>query len=122
MAEHLSGARARVPAELPSHPDSAHPASASQDDKEEKLKGVHSLIKYATLSDYMLVPTEEAELTGIAAEYPEDIPGYGKRSWCRVEYFLFSLAAEMREREVVELYAIKRHGVLQPYPSVKVRE
>ena len=70
----------------------------------------------------MLVPTEEAKLTGLAAEYPEDIPGYGTRSWCRVEYFLFSLAAEMREREVVELYAIKRDGVLQPYPSVKVRE
>ena len=31
--------------------------SIYQDDKEEKLKGVRSLIKYATLCDYMLVPT-----------------------------------------------------------------
>ena len=30
--------------------------SIYQDDKEEKLKGVMSLIKYAALSDYMLVP------------------------------------------------------------------
>ena len=62
----------------------------SQDDKEEKLKGVRSLIKYATLSDYMLVPTEESALTGDAAKFPEGIPGYGKRGWCRCEFFIFS--------------------------------
>ena len=94
----------------------------TQDDKEEKLKGVNSLIKYATLSDYMLVPTDQDNLIGNAAKYPEDIPGYGKRAWCRTEYFIFSLAAEMRESEVVELYAIKRNGELQAYPSVKVRQ
>ena len=38
-----------------------------------------SLIKYATLCDYMLVPTEEVELEGNAAKYPEDIPQYGAR-------------------------------------------
>ena len=68
--------------------------SIYQEDKEEKLKGVRSLIKYAALSDYMLVPTEE-EWT---LEDPERIPGYGSRGWCRVEYFIFSLAAEMRGR------------------------
>ena len=47
--------------------------SIYQDDKEEKMKGVRSLIKYATLSNYMLVPTEEAVLTS----FPENIPGYG---------------------------------------------
>ena len=55
--------------------------SIYQDDKEEKMKGVRSLIKYATLSDYMLVPTEEEELR---PEFPEMIPGYGSRGWCRV--------------------------------------
>ena len=94
----------------------------TQDDKEEKLKGVNSLIKYATLSDYMLVPTDLDELRGNAAKFPEEIPGYGERAWCRTEYFIFSLAAEMRESEVVELYAIKCGGELQAYPSVKVRQ
>ena len=42
-----------------------------------------SLIKYATLCDFMLVPTEEEELTGFAAKFPEEIPGYGARGWCR---------------------------------------
>ena len=60
--------------------------SVVQDDKELKLKGVQSLIRYATLCAFMLVPTEEEKLRGYAAEYPEDIPGYGKRGWCRCEY------------------------------------
>ena len=55
--------------------------SIYQDDKEEKLKGVKSLIQYATLCEYMLVPTEEERLGGAAATYPEDIPGYGTRGW-----------------------------------------
>ena len=55
--------------------------SIYQDDEAEKLKGVVSLIRYATLCQYMLVPTEEAELVGFPAEYPEDIPAYGRRGW-----------------------------------------
>ena len=54
--------------------------SIYQDDKEEKLKGVRSLIKYATLCDYMLVPTEEKVLYYAG---PQAISGYGKRGWCR---------------------------------------
>ena len=57
-----------------------------QDDKEEKLKGVKSLIKYAALSDFMLVPLEEEKLEGDAVLYPNVIPGYGPRGWCRVEW------------------------------------
>ena len=104
--------------------------SIYQDVEKEKLKGVMSLIKYATLCDYMLVPTEEAELNGIvadypeearrdAARYPEDIPGYGARGWCRCEYFIFSLWAEMFGREV-QLYAIKADGAVHQYPQVKI--
>ena len=40
-----------------------------------------SLIKYTTLCQYMLVPTEEAELGYWAAERPHDIPAYGRRGW-----------------------------------------
>lgn len=79
-----------------------------------------SLIKYTTLCQYMLVPTEETELEGNAATYPEEIPGYGARGWCRAEYFVFSLWAEMVGLEQVELYAIKRDGSLHQYPQVKV--
>jgi len=100
--------------------------SIYQDDKEEKLKGVGSLIKYATLSDYMLVPTDEDEDLDLAS-YPEDIPGYGSRGWCRVEYIIFSLASEMRGRtwegvpgSGAQLYGIYRDGSLKQYPEVTV--
>ena len=43
-----------------------------------KLKGVQSLIKYATMCDFMLVPTDEEGDPGM---YPEGIPGYGTRGW-----------------------------------------
>ena len=55
--------------------------SIYQDDEAEKLKGVVSLIRYATLCQYMLVPTEEAELVGPAKFYPNEIPDYGSRGW-----------------------------------------
>ena len=62
--------------------------SIYQDDKAEKLKGVKSLIRYATLCQYMLVPTEEAKLEFEAAQYievptfnPTWIPAYGDRGW-----------------------------------------
>ena len=89
--------------------------SIYQDAKEEKMKGVRSLIKYATLCDYMLVPTEEE----FQSLFPELIPGYGSRGWCRAEYFIFSMAAEMRGRRA-QLYAIHRNGSLVQYPKVEV--
>ena len=55
--------------------------SIYQDDEAEKLKGVVSLIRYATLCQYMLVPTEEAELVGLAPRFPHHIPAYGSRGW-----------------------------------------
>ena len=53
-------------------------AAVYQDDKVEKLKGVKSLIQYATMCEYMLVPTEEEKLPDF---YPDRIPGYGTRGW-----------------------------------------
>ena len=55
--------------------------SIYQDNEKEKLKGVYSLIKYATLCKFMLIPTEESSLTYPADKYPEGIPGYGNRGW-----------------------------------------
>ena len=52
--------------------------SIYQDNEKEKLKGVYSLIKYATLCKFMLIPTEESSLTRNPPEY---IPGYGNRGW-----------------------------------------
>ena len=37
-----------------------------------------SLIQYATMCEYMLVPTEEE---GGLSPYPNQIPGYGTRGW-----------------------------------------
>merc|ERR1719424_2821685 len=93
--------------------------SIYQDDEAEKLKGVVSLIRYATLCQYMLVPTEEAKLEGSAAYVPNRIPAYGSRGWCRIEYFVFGLLAEMRGHEV-QLYAITLDGALNRYPEVVV--
>ena len=95
--------------------------SIYQDDPEVKGKGVESLIHYTTLCKYMLVPTEERELTGHAATYPEFIPNYGERGWCRAEYFIFSLSAEMQETvQDVQLYAMTTDGRLHQYPKVNV--
>ena len=56
----------------------ALPPAVYQDDKAEKLKGVKSLIQYATMCEYMLVPTEEE---GYLSIFPNEIPGYGTRGW-----------------------------------------
>ena len=49
-----------------------------QDEKAKKLDGVKSLIKWATMCQYMLVPTEEKS---IEASWPDGLPGYGPRGW-----------------------------------------
>ena len=117
--------------------------SIYQDDAEIKLQGVRSLIKYTTLCSYMLVPLDQLELEGHEAQYPEDIPDYGSRSWyspapcisqlgsitawlrhlcrCRCEYFIFSLWAEMQPTvQDVRLYVVTNDGRLHNYPKVVV--
>ena len=109
-----------------------------QDDVDEKLKGVRSLIKYTTLCDFMLVPMDKALPTeypysatsssivpeyGEPVEYAEDLPGYGSRGWCRCEYFIFSLWAEIQEvQRDMQLYTICREGELVHFPKVKVSD
>ena len=94
--------------------------SIVQDQRAEKLDGIMSLIKYATLCEAMLVPTEE-EAFGLynGAKDSLDIPGYGVRSWCRLENFVFSKWAQLRSMDV-PLYAISRNGTLQHYPSMDI--
>ena len=59
--------------------------SIYQDDPATKWKGVESLIKYATLSNYMLVPLDmsmdELRSSGVGRTFPERIPSYGERGW-----------------------------------------
>ena len=84
--------------------------SIYQDDAQEKTRGVLSLIKYATLCHYMIVPIEDHELKAmqlLGMRTPEWIPIYSTRAWCRLENFMFSLWAEMQGREV-QLFAILR--------------
>ena len=57
------------------------PVAVHQDDKAQKLKGVGSLIKYATMCAYMLVPTEEKEFSVGMMGHPMNLPGYGARGW-----------------------------------------
>ena len=54
--------------------------SIDQDDRQVKLAGVMSLIHYATLSTAMLIPCRDE---AIEAAYPENLPLYGTRGWCR---------------------------------------
>ena len=120
--------------------------SIYQDDKEEKLKGVKSLIKIVSRCEYFLVPTEEVELKGTAALFPR---AYGSRGWwcvtkavaaplslaeapahilslrhapaprSRIEHFVFSRLAEMRGL-AVRLYVIQLDGTLNYFPDVSM--
>ena len=124
-------------------PDQVRPASSAQH-APSTTSTQHHVDRYAALSDFMLVPLEEEKLEGAATNYPNEIPGYGPRGWCRVEWspprlepwsfrppstdqrsgpcrdrFIYALASEMRSREV-ELYAILRDGKLHQYPQVRV--
>ena len=73
-----SPARRATPLPPSPHPGSPAPSAVYQDDKEQKLNGVKSLIKYATMCQYMLVPTAEQ---GLLPPFLQYIPGYGSRGW-----------------------------------------
>ena len=73
--QRLACAPSEVP---PPHPGSPAPSAVYQDDKQQKLNGVKSLIKYATMCQYMLVPTAEQ---GLLPPFLQYIPGYGSRGW-----------------------------------------
>ena len=55
-----------------------------------------SLIKVVSLCKYMLVPTEEMRLKGAGVLFPEEIPGYGSRSWWCVMSHLVRVRVRVR--------------------------
>lgn len=90
--------------------------SLDQQDKALKLKGVTSLINYVKMCKAMLVPTEE---TSLRVSYPNEIPQYGTRGWCRIEYFIFALLSEMADRNgKAEMYAAARDGKLKRFSDI----
>lgn len=50
-----------------------------------------SLIRYTCNCKYMLIPAG-APLVDVGARFPEQLPVYGGRAWCRLEFFCFSYA------------------------------
>ena len=92
--------------------------SIEQDDRALKLAGVESLIGYATRCEYMLIPVEVEErieeLGGCASFDPGSLPAYGPRAWCRCEWFIFMLWAEMEGAEEVQLLRGQPPGGARP--------
>lgn len=75
-----------------------------------KGNGVRSLIRFVTLSDYMLVPLEDATYKeGEQRAHFSHV--YASRAWCRSEHFIFQLWAEMHRKpdtpaDNVPLYSV----------------
>ena len=89
-----------------------------QDDAATKLLCVRSLIFYATQSAAMLVPTREPKVSEF--DYIEQLPIYGSRGWCRVEFFIFALTNEMaRSERGVHLFAASTTGATRHFPKVE---
>jgi hypothetical protein len=95
--------------------------SIDQDDPELKSKGVASLIRYTTKCSYMLVPLDRP-LAEAKIVFPEQIPEYGGRAWCRLEYFCFSCLSEMSgaSEHGVQLWTCGTRGQLKQFPEVNV--
>jgi len=99
-----------------------------QDSPELKLKGIQSLIKYVTMCTFMLIPVEvEEEIPRLDQPHdaagwdPGSLPDYGSRAWCRLEWLVFMLWAEMSGVEPLQLHAINLKGQLNHYKSITFR-
>jgi hypothetical protein len=94
--------------------------SINQDDPDLKTLGIASLLRYTTNCTHMLVPLAQ-ELADVNIKYPEQIPTYGKRAWCRSEFFCFSCLSEMRiEAGGIKLFACGRKGKLKQFHQVNL--
>ena len=98
--------------------------SIDQDSLGAKCAGIRSMIHYVTQCEYMLIPLASPvplRPDGLPAEFPEQIARYGKRSWCRCEFFLFSLLSEMSHygQSDVRLHAVGSDGVLKQFDKVE---
>jgi hypothetical protein len=71
-------------------------ACIEQDNPDELMKGVRSLIAWSLRSDYFLVPVHPSGASAFAtALSPVDLDNYGNRAWCRVEFFIFLCLSEI---------------------------
>ena len=94
--------------------------SIDQDDKALKSLGVASLIRYTTNCQYMLIPCGQP-LVEAKVAFPEQLPVYGGRAWCRLEFFCFSCLSEMRKVPGgVRLFACGTQGKLKHFPELNV--
>jgi len=78
-------------------------ACIDQDDETLKRAGVRSLIAWASLSDYLLIPTfPDAESAAAldAAQGPMALHNYGERGWCRLEVYVFLCLSEVYGRHL----------------------
>ena len=101
--------------------------SIDQDSAVRKLRGIRSLVHYAQSCEFMLVPVRTPfprREDGSAAEYPDQIEHYGRRSWCRAELFVHFLLSEMRNvhdgsESAARLYAVGTDHRIVPFTSVE---
>ena len=97
-----------------------------QDDVDERGRGVQSLIHWTTQCAFMLIPTQHdaSQWVGVmdtlAILSPGDLPDYGPRGWCRLEWFIFTLWAAIQGVDDLQLYAVNLVGDLNDYPEVYV--
>jgi hypothetical protein len=94
--------------------------SIDQVDPQGKLLGAQSMRYYVSQCKFMLVPTRQEK---IQARYPDKIPGYGDRAWCRLEAFIMSATGELNSSDsnsMVQLFAADVRGTLRQYPHVKL--
>ena len=74
----------------------------------------------------MLIPTEHNAdewmevMETLAIFNPGDLPGYGPRAWCRLEWFIFTLWAAIQGEQRVQLCAVNVEGELIDYPEVNL--
>jgi len=104
--------------------------SIDQVNPELKLQGIRSLLHYVSRCQFMLIPLVDParpsclSSQGAPPRFPEQVPGYGARAWCRLESFAFSLRAEMLSRGEgggVGLYLSDAAGTVSQFERVHPR-
>ncbi|GMH52761.1 hypothetical protein TL16_g01301 [Triparma laevis f. inornata] len=71
-------------------------ACIEQDNPDELMKGVRSLIAWSLRSAYFLVPVHPDGASAFKTSLsPVDLVNYGNRAWCRVEFYIFLCLSEI---------------------------
>jgi len=72
-------------------------ACIDQDDPQLQMLGVQSLVHWAMLSDFLLIPSFPRKEDSHAfrhAVLPTQLLNYGERAWCRLEAYIFLCVSE----------------------------